>query len=155
MARYGQAFGMEVVGYDPFQEIMPKGITNVSLAELMSTSDVITVHVHLNDDTRGLISESLIETVKPNAIFLNTSRGAVTDEIALLKALESGQLGAAGLDVLEGEPDITSHPLRLYAEDHDNLLITPHCGGFSPDAVRIVCRRAAEKILDGIEGGLK
>ena len=55
-------------------------------------------------------------------------------------------MGAAGLDVLEGEPEVAGHPLMAYAREHDNLLITPHCGGFSPDAVRLVCRRAAEKI---------
>jgi lactate dehydrogenase-like 2-hydroxyacid dehydrogenase len=76
----------------------------------------------------------------------------VADEAALLAALESGRLSAAGLDVLEGEPDVAKHPLRLYAEQRDNLLITPHCGGFSPDAVKVVCRRAAEKIRDHLQG---
>jgi phosphoglycerate dehydrogenase-like enzyme len=89
--------------------------------------------------------------MKPGAIFLNTSRGAVADEAGLLEALVSGHLGGAGLDVLDGEPDIAEHPLRRYAETHDNLLITPHCGGFSPDAVRVVCRRAAEKIGEYLE----
>lgn len=146
MARYARAFGMDVVGYDPVQDPLPEGITRASLDELVSTSDAITVHVHLSDETRGLVSADLIARMKPGAIFLNTSRGAVADEAALLEALESGHLSAAGLDVLDGEPDIADHPLRRYAERHDNLLITPHCGGFSPDAVRLVCRRAAEKI---------
>ena len=150
MARYGQAFGMETIGFDPFQETLPQGIARVSLEELVSTSDAITVHVHLSDETRGLISADLIARMKPGAIFLNTSRGAIADETALLKALESGQLSAAGLDVLDGEPEVIDHPLRRYAENHDNLLITPHCGGFSPDAVRVVCRRAAEKIKDRV-----
>ena len=148
MTRYARAFGMEVVGYDPFQDTLPDGIVRVSLEELVSSSDAVTVHVHLSDETRGLISADLMAQMKPGAIFLNTSRGAVADESALLKALESGQLSAAGLDVLDGEPDVADHPLRRYAERHDNLLITPHCGGFSPDAVRLVCRRAAEKIRD-------
>ena len=148
VARYGQAFGMETIGFDPFQETLPQGIERVSLEELVSISDAITVHVHLSDETCGLISADLIAQMKPGAIFLNTSRGAIADETALLKALESGQLSAAGLDVLDGEPEVANHPLRLYAESHDNLLITPHCGGFSPDAVRVVCRRAAEKIKD-------
>jgi D-3-phosphoglycerate dehydrogenase len=153
MARYAQAFGMSVVGYDPFQETLPPGIARVSLEELVSTSDAITVHVHLSEQTRGLISADIIGRMKPGAIFLNTSRGALADEAALLRALESGRLAAAGLDVLDGEPDVADHPLRRYAESHDNLLITPHCGGFSPDAVRIVCRRAAEKIRDALAQG--
>jgi D-3-phosphoglycerate dehydrogenase len=153
MARYGRAFGMDVVGYDPFLDKFPDGIVPVSLEELAATSDAITVHVHLSDETRGLVSADIFRRMKPGAIFLNTSRGAVADEAALLEGLESGRLGAAGLDVLEGEPDVAKHPLRLYAERHDNLLITPHCGGFSPDAVRVVCRRAAEKIRDQLWGG--
>jgi phosphoglycerate dehydrogenase-like enzyme len=153
MARYGGAFGMEIVGYDPFQEALPEGVTRVMLEELVSTSDVITVHVHLSDETRGLLSTDLIGRIKPGAIFLNTSRGALADEAALLDALNSGRLAAAGLDVLEGEPEIADHPLRRYAQTHDNLLITPHCGGFSPDAVRVVCRRAAEKIRDRLRDG--
>ena len=152
MARYARAFGMHVVGYDPVLQHWPDTIKPVSLQELVETSDVITVHVHLSDATRGLISAELFRGMKKGAIFLNTSRGAVADEAALLEALQSGRLAAAGLDVLEGEPDVQNHPLRKYAELHDNLLITPHCGGFSPDAVRIVCRRAAEKIRDQLAG---
>ena len=152
MARYGRAFGMDVVGYDPELKSWPETITPMSLTEVVETSDVISVHVHLSDATRGLISAELFRRMKPGAIFLNTSRGAVADEAALLNALQSGHLSAAGLDVLEGEPAIENHPLRQYAERHDNLLITPHCGGFSPDAVRIVCARAAEKIRDHLAG---
>jgi D-3-phosphoglycerate dehydrogenase len=152
MARYARAFGMDVVGYDPFVTAFPADIKAVPLEELVETSDAVTVHVHLSDKTRGLISADLFKRIKPGAIFLNTSRGAVADEAALLAALESGRLSAAGLDVLEGEPDVAKHPLRLYAEQRDNLLITPHCGGFSPDAVKVVCRRAAEKIRDHLQG---
>lgn len=155
MARYGRAFAMEIVGYDPFQDVLPEGVTRVTLEELVSTSDVITLHVHLTDETRGLMSAELIDRMTPGAIFLNTSRGALADEVALLEALKSGRVAAAGLDVLDGEPDITEHPLRRYAQEHDNLLITPHCGGFSPDAVRVVCRRAAEKIRDRLRHGKK
>ncbi len=146
MARYGRAFGMTVVGYDPFIEDWPEDIQPTQLEELVKSSDVISVHVHLSDETRGLVSAKLLAVTKPGAIFINTSRGAIVDEGALLEALESGRLGAAGLDVLEGEPEIAGHPLIAYARENDNLLITPHCGGFSPDAVRLVCRRAAEKI---------
>jgi D-3-phosphoglycerate dehydrogenase len=70
----------------------------------------------------------------------------VLDQRALLAGLLSGHIGAAGLDVLASEPDTAGDPLVEYARTHDNLLITPHCGGFSPDAVRLVCARAATKI---------
>jgi phosphoglycerate dehydrogenase-like enzyme len=152
MARYARAFGMYVVGYDPVLQHWPDAIRPVSLQELVETSDIVTVHVHLSDATRGLISADLFGRMKEGTIFLNTSRGAVADEAALLDALQSGRLAAAGLDVLEGEPNTANHPLVRYAQDHDNLLITPHVGGFSPDAVRIVCARAAEKIRDQLLG---
>lgn len=148
MARYAAAFGMNVVGHDPHIAPWPAGIEQRSLAEVMAESDVVSVHVHLNDETRGLVSADLLAAAKPGLILVNTSRGAVVDEDALLAGLETGRIGAAGLDVLEGEPDIAAHPLIRYSQTHDNLIVTPHCGGFSPDAVRLVCRRAAEKILE-------
>lgn len=151
MARYARAFGMEVKGYDPFVSPWPEEIRRVPLEELVETSDFISVHVHLTAETRGLISAGLFARMKPGAVFINTSRGALADEAALLAALESGRLAAAGLDVLEGEPDIADHPLLRYAQGHDNLLITPHCGGFSPDAVRRVCDLAARKIVAELE----
>jgi phosphoglycerate dehydrogenase-like enzyme len=104
--------------------------------------------VSLNENTKGLLSEELLAIIKTGAILINTSRGAVVDEKALLNGLETGRILAAGLDVLTDEPEIEKSPLFQYAQTHDNLIITPHCGGFSHDAVRIVCRRAAEKIVE-------
>ncbi len=147
MARYAEAFGMEVVGYDPFADPWPDRITRVELDELLQTSDVVTIHVHLSDSTRGMLSRERIEHMKPGAVFVNTSRGALVDEAALLDALKEGRLGAVGLDVLDGEPEIGEHPLVEYARAHDNAIITPHCGGFSPDAVYLVCAHSAKKIL--------
>jgi D-3-phosphoglycerate dehydrogenase len=148
MSRYACAFGMEVVGYDPFVRVFPEGISPIPLEELVQSSDFITVHVPLNDSTVGLLSAEHFAKIKPGAVLVNTSRGAVLDERALLNALQSGRLGAAGLDVLSDEPEIERSPLLTYARTHDNLIITPHCGGFSYDAVRIVCRRAVEKIIE-------
>ncbi len=148
MARYGTAFGMNIVGHDPHIAPWPAGIERRPLAEVMAASDVVSVHVHLNEETRGLVSADLLAAARPGLILVNTSRGAIVDEDALLAGLETGRIGAAGLDVLDGEPDIAAHPLIRYSRTHDNLVITPHCGGFSPDAVRLVCRRAAEKILE-------
>lgn len=147
MGRYAGAFGMEVVGYDPYVEPFPEHIKAVLLPELAETSDFISIHVHLSAETRRLISRELFRRMKKGVVLINTSRGAVIDESALLEALIEGRVAAAGVDVLEGEPDINNHPLVEYARRHDNLIITPHCGGFSYDAIRIVCRRAAEKII--------
>ena len=148
MSRYGSAFGMDVVGYDPLIADFPSLIKSLSLEELVRSSDFITIHVPLDEDTKQLLSEDLFAIVKKGAILINTSRGAVVDEKALLNGLETGRLLAAGLDVLTDEPDTEKSPLFQYAQTHDNLIITPHCGGFSHDAVRIVCRRAAEKIVE-------
>lgn len=148
MGRYARAFDMRVIGHDPFMDPWPEGIEVCSLLDVCSEADFVSVHVHLSDATRGLVGAEAFDRMKPTAFFLNTSRGAVADEAALLASLQSGGIAGAGLDVLDGEPDVADHPLRRYAERHDNLLITPHCGGFSPDAVRIVCRRATEKALE-------
>jgi D-3-phosphoglycerate dehydrogenase len=147
MARYAAAFGMECQGYDPVVSPWPSDIARVELDELAATSDVISMHVHLMESTKGLFGARQFGMVKPGCIFVNTSRGDVIDEAALLDGLESGRVGSAGLDVLSGEPDIAEHPLRLYAQSHDNLLITPHIGGNSPDAVRTVVRFSAQRIL--------
>jgi len=148
MARYANAFGAEVVGYDPYQEVLPENVRRVSLEELFEQSDFISAHVHLTEDTKEMLGEKLFNRVKPGAIFINTSRSGICDEDALLSVLLSGRLGGAGLDVLNGEPDISGSPLIAYARTHDNLIITPHCGGFSPDAVKLVCDRAMGKIMD-------
>ena len=145
MARYGRAFDMDVVGVDPAIDPWPEGLTRIDLEGLFETSDCISVHVPLNDATRGLVSAPLLARVRPGAIIVNTSRGEIVDEAALLHGLRAGRIGAAGLDVLTGEPDIADHPLRAYARAHDNLVITPHIGGFSPDAVAIAVEFAARR----------
>lgn len=153
MSRYAKAFGMDVVGFDPMLAAFPETIRSVSLNEVLETSDFVSIHVHLTPETSGMMTQENFARMKRGAIFINTSRGALTDEAALLEALESGQLAAAGLDVLNGEPDVADHPLVAYARTHENLLITPHCGGFSPDAVRKVCTHAAGKILRQLTEG--
>jgi phosphoglycerate dehydrogenase-like enzyme len=153
MARYARAFDMDVIGYDPFVQKFPESIRKASLEQVFSHSDFVSIHVHLAPETARLASGALIGSMKPGAFLINTSRGAIVDEKPLLAALESGALGGAGLDVLEGEPDIAGHPLVRYAQTHDNLLITPHVGGFSPDAVRLVCAHAAGKIRAAFEAG--
>lgn len=153
VAGYGRAFGMRCIAYDPHVSALPEHVEAVSLAELLATADVVTLHVHLGSETRGLLGRREIESMKPGAIVVNTSRGELVDELALRDALASGRVAAAGVDVLSGEPDVGSNPLLRYALEHDNLLVTPHIGGFSPDAVRTVVRfsgrRLAERLREG------
>ncbi len=148
MSRYAQAFGMDVIGFDPHLPVFPETISPRPLEEVVTTSDFVSVHVHLSPETEGLVSRELIQKMRPGAILINTSRGGIVDEAALYDAIESGLLGGAGLDVLKGEPETADHPLVVLSRTHPNLLITPHCGGFSPDAVRLVCAHAAGKIRD-------
>ena len=150
MARYGKAFGMQVIGYDPKLESWPDNILRKDLQTVMMESDFVSIHVHLSPETTGLISRELLNLTKIGVFLINTSRGQVLDEGALLDGLISGHIGGAGLDVLTGEPLIANHPLVEYAKNNSNLLITPHCGGYSPDAVRIVCKHAAEKVVQYI-----
>ena len=147
MARYARAFDMDVIGYDPYADVVPDQIRKTELDNLLSSADFVSVHVPLNEQTRGMLGQREFARMKPGAIFINTSRGAVTDEDALLAALIEGRLAAAGIDVLEGEPNIDLHPLVEYARTHDNLIITPHIGGFSPDAVKVVVRHASQRVF--------
>lgn len=151
MARYARAFDMNVLGYDPFVAPWPEQIEKSDFAGVLSAVDFLSVHVPLNDETRNLFGEREFGLMKPGAVFINTSRGGLTDEYALLNALREGRLGAAGLDVLQGEPAIGSHPLVEYAQTHENLIITPHIGGFSPDAVTVVVEYAARRIAQALQ----
>jgi D-3-phosphoglycerate dehydrogenase len=131
VAEYGRAFGMSVAAYDPYASDWPMGVELRSAAEdLMEDAQVLSIHVPLNDETRGLIDGEMLARLPEGAIFINTSRGAVVDEAALLAALDSGHLAGAGLDVvadeLSGGP---SDDLLVYSRDHANLIITPHMGG--------------------------
>jgi len=130
VVEYGKAFRMRVLGCDPRPFDIP-GVERANFDELLSESDVISLHVHLYDATRGLLSREAFEKMKDGVVIVNTSRGGLIDEAALLENLESGKVVAAGLDIVEGEwmDDISQHPLVRYARTHDNLVITPHIGG--------------------------
>ena len=85
--------------------------------------------------------------MKSSAFLINTSRGAIVDEDALLRMLQSKEIAGYGCDVLRAEPRIQSDPLVSYSRESSNVIITPHCGGNSPDAVRVVCAHAADQVV--------
>ena len=137
VAEYGRAFGMSVAAYDPYASDWPMGVELRSAAEdLMEDAQVISIHVLLNDETKGLMDGDMLARLPTGAALINTSRGAVVDEAALLAALESDHLVGAGLDVvadeLSGGP---SQALLAYARAHDNLIITPHMGGATVESM--------------------
>jgi phosphoglycerate dehydrogenase-like enzyme len=155
IARYGEAFGMDVVAHDPGPQAAarwPDHVRHVDLDVLFATSDVISVHVPLTAATSGLVSSELLSQVRPGTVLVNTSRGAVVDEQALLTALETGRLAGAALDVLCDEPPTIDDPLVAFARRDPRLLITPHLGGFVPDIVTRVCVHAAHKVVDHLRG---
>ena len=106
------------------------GLKKVSREELLKTADIITLHVPLNDQTRGMISDQEFEMMKPTAVLINACRGPVVDEAALIRAMESNKIMAAGVDVLEVEPAIEDNPLL----EMDNVLVTPHLAGWTQEA---------------------
>lgn len=152
VARYGAAFGMGVRFYDHATKVSEPPAEQVSsLAELFAWSDVISLHLPANAATHKMIDAELLRHCKKGAVLINTARGELVDEVALLDFLESGRLGGAALDVLDGEfvPgfDSTDHALVKYASTHDNLLLTPHIGGSTVDAWRETERRMIDEAI--------
>jgi len=153
MTRYGRAFDMRVIGYDPYAKILPKEVQAVELNEIMCQSDFVSVHVHLSEDTRGLLDAEQLSLMKTGAVLVNTSRGPIINENALLNGLKAGRPAALGVDVLEGEPEIKASRIWNYAKNHENVIITPHIGGFSPDALGMVLEHTANRIRSHFEHG--
>ena len=123
-----------------------------SLDYVLQNSDIITVHVPLNDETRGMFGAKEFAMMKPGAYFINTSRGAVVDEEALINALFNSQIAGAALDVVCNEPNIYE-PLREYAAHQKNLIITSHIAGNTAESREKTQLFIANKIKDFIQGG--
>jgi len=118
----------------------------VSFAEVLQLSDVISLHCPLTDETRNLIGAGEFEQMKPNAILINTARGGLIDDHALLDALRSGRLAGAGIDVLRNEPPREGNP--LLEVDLPNLIVTPHNAWASRQAMQTL----ADQLIDNLEG---
>ena len=145
VAEIGLAFGMDVIAWSQNLQSATaeaRGVKAVSKDELFRTADVVTIHLQLSDRTRGLITKSDLALLKPTAFIVNTSRGPIIDETALLEALASRQLAGAGLDVFDVEPLPRDHPLR----SAPRTLLTPHIGYVTDGTYRIFYREAVEDI---------
>jgi D-3-phosphoglycerate dehydrogenase len=148
VARIAEAMEMQVGFYDPH---VPGGAA--SLAELARCSDVLSLHAPATEATRHLVSAEIIRALPRHAVLVNTARGELLDEAALLAALEDGHLHAAALDTVDGEyePGFTARfaesPLARYARSHDNLILTPHIGGSTRDAWEETQRRVIVKAM--------
>lgn len=150
-ARIGRGFGMNVIAHD-IADVSAEGVEMVDMDTLLAKSDVLTVHVHLNEQTRGLLGRKAFAAMKTGAILLNTSRGAIIDEDALLGVLQSGRLRGVALDMVEGEwcDDLAAHPLIVYARENPNLVITPHIGGSTRESINGARVFMARKMADHI-----
>jgi D-3-phosphoglycerate dehydrogenase len=139
VVRYGLTFGMDVAAYDPYAEKWVEGVERFPrLAELLYRSDVLSLHVPLNNETAGMLGANELAVLPPCSVLINTSRGEVVDEMALVRALENKHLAGAALDVIthEREPDQRRYnPLLAYACAHDNLIITPHIAGATRESM--------------------
>jgi phosphoglycerate dehydrogenase-like enzyme len=146
VARRLSGFDVRVIVADPYQAA-PEGIENVSLDELLTAADVISVHTPLNEETRGLISPREFALMRPEVILVNTSRGGVIDHEAMVSALQSGRIRGAALDVYESEP-----PRDRRLLDLPNVVLTPHTAGISDRAVSEMVCHATESVLKVLSG---
>jgi D-3-phosphoglycerate dehydrogenase len=139
VARIARGIGMEVIGWNrsPRPET---GVSSVGLDELLARADVISLHLALTDETRGLIDAARLARMKPGVILVNTARGALVDEPALIAALKSGRVRHAGLDVFHAEPLATDHPLTRM----ENVTLTAHAGFRTLEASETLMRRAID-----------
>jgi D-3-phosphoglycerate dehydrogenase len=151
MAHYASAFDMEVVAWSQnltAEKARAGGATLVSRDELLSTSDFVTIHLVLSDRTRGLLGTADLARMKKGAILVNTSRGPIVDEAALVEALRSKHLAAAGLDVYDVEPLPRGHVLTTL----DNVVLAPHLGYVDEATFRVFYRDSLENLLAWLDG---
>lgn len=152
----GAGFGANVIGYSPHtspERMQELGILPYSdLTQMMAACDFVSVHCVLNDETRHLVGREQIDAMKPSAFLINTARGAIVDEMALLDALKAGRIAGAGLDVYSQEPlDQSRHPLSaLY--DMDNVILSPHLTFFTEDAMARLEKETLERCFEALEG---
>ena len=146
VARIARGIGMEVIAWNRSPR-PDTGVPLVTLDELLARADVISLHLALTDDTRGLIDAKALARTKPGVILVNTARGALVDEAALLDALRSGHIRQAGLDVFHAEPLKPDHPLTKM----DNVTLTSHAAFRTREASETLMRRAID-IVRGIIG---
>lgn len=158
VAGYAHAFAMTVSAYDPHVDdaaIRDAGVTPSALAPLLSDADVVSVHCTFSDETRGLLGAEQLALLKPTALLVNTARGEIVDEAALLGALESGMLAGAAVDTLAGETGDGSHirnnPLVNYAREHENLIVLPHLGGATVEATARTQRYMSARLVRHLE----
>lgn len=150
-AKVAHAFGMQVIAWSQnltAEAAIAHGAKLVTKEELFTASDVLSVHLILSQRTRGIVGAAELALMKPTAYLINTSRGPLIDEAALVEALQKRQIGGAGLDVYDIEPLPDGHPFRTL----DNVLATPHVGFVTRDTYTVFFRDTVENLLAWLDG---
>jgi len=145
-----RGFNVRVLAHDPFITTAPDGVTLVSLEQLLKESDIVSVHVMLNVQTRGMLGAAQLALMKPGAYLINTSRGHIVDEHALADALNSGRLAAAAIDTFAQEP--TPLDNSLFEVDPDKLILTGHCIAHSARIPGLLMEATEENVLREASG---
>jgi D-3-phosphoglycerate dehydrogenase len=151
LAPKAKAFGMRVVAHDPYvaaDAFAAAGVAGMSLDELLAISDFISVHAPLMPATRGLVNAAVLAKVKPTALLINTARGPLVDEQALIAALDAGRIAGAALDVLATEPPPANSPLL----GRDNVILTPHTAFYSEEALNELLTKCAGDVARVLSG---
>lgn len=130
VASMAAAMGLNVMVFDPYVTVAPQDVKQVTLDELLRNSDIVSLHCPLTDSNKNMLNENSLNALKRGAIIINTARGGLIDEEALLRAIRSGQVAAAGLDSFQQEPAPVNHP--FYGEP--NIVLSPHIGGVTKEA---------------------
>jgi len=142
------AFNMKVIAYDPYVKQVEGVELCSSLNQIFIQSDFISIHVPYTKETHHLVNARLLSLMKPDSYLINTSRGAVVDEKALVEILQNGSIAGAGLDVFEKEPPSPDNPLLKF----NNVITTPHSAGLNRDCERKLAIEAAQAVVDFLEG---
>jgi D-3-phosphoglycerate dehydrogenase len=153
VAKRAMAFQMDVLAYDPYlteSRAKTLGVKQATLDEVIEQADYITVHMPLTKDTKHMLNQSAFQRMKDGVRVFNCARGGIIDESALIEALESGKVAAAGLDVYEDEPPAEDSPLRRIP----NLVLTPHLGASTVEAQENVGIDVARQMIDALKGGM-
>ena len=148
VAKRVSSFGVKVAAFDPYLKNVPEGIELKDLDSILKESDVISIHCPLNDSTRHLIGDREFKKMGKKPLLINTSRGPIVDEKALVQALEEGLISGAGLDVLEKEPPVSQNPLL----NMENVILSPHAGFYSEESISELKRRTAKNVSDVLSG---
>lgn len=152
VARYFRAFDAAVVGFDRRSDVEDPNVEMLpDLESLLECSDIVTLHVPLDESTRGLIGAEQLARMKSEAVLVNTSRGPIVDEAALVRAIRSGGIGGAALDVLSAEPNVSADdPVLTLARQSDRLIVVPHIGGKALESMEKTEVFIAQKVVEAL-----